>query len=720
MRKLTFLVVLCLLVCSAGVYIGRQRASAASCFRVDACGYFTGDLTSAANFNVLPGSALSGVTAASKFIGIISGDLSSGDRHSSMGAAYIVDAMLNYRGTSALPAGGGVPAGVAYARDKNNFGAWKALVNYYASSTSPSAYGITWNYKPDEQTFCGTGNKYDSAYDDGVTPPTHGHNDVAVYTIPPYGTQGCTLERNASMPEIQFHWQGGSFDIGTLCGNLQDTIDPIPSDHQPTRTITVSCDGATGRQTATVDFSDSDGATTGYVTLGSWRSVTVSSGSARQIALPTADPYTVQTVILHVLDVGPAPPGTYVTSTASTDVPCVAVACGSLTVTPLPLDPYTKYSVEVSATNIVNQAPPGASFTVSIKNPGGTTAYSGSQAASGAGGVSTATFSNLGPANAAGVYTVDWHFTTSSGIDQSCSGTFPVVYLPYLNVYGGDVSTGSVAANGDGTTCALGASAGIFSWNNHSTNFSGAGAQYAVQAVDTITDFASGLSSTNTAPLGLAMANTWDTTRQDMGQGLFGGFFGSGTPNCDLTSDLRGVAAITVNHPIGSQTVNSNNDLVYVKNADVYISGNVVYASTGGWANISSIPYFKLVVVGGSIYIDKSVSELDGIYVAEPSGVLGTGGRIYTCATGFGAPVNPAIPGSYTLCNTKLTVYGAFAAASVQFGRTIGSVGQANGDTLASNHDAEVFDYTPEAWLPRGATKPGNGYTAITGLPPVL
>ena len=164
----------------------------------------------------------------------------------------------------------------------------------------------------------------------------------------------------------------------------------------------------------------------------------------------------------------------------------------------------------------------------------------------------------------------------------------------------------------------------------------------------------------------------------------------------------------------------SSSVIRYVSGAVVFISGNIVYASTGGWANISQIPYFKLVVVGGDIYINRTVTQLDGIYVAE-SDSAGNKGRIYTCATGLRAAINPTSANYYSNCNSKLTINGAFVARQVQFLRTSGSLGQANStDTLSTNSSAEVFNYTPELWLPRGASLPDSGYTAITGLPPIL
>jgi hypothetical protein len=262
--------------------------------------------------------------------------------------------------------------------------------------------------------------------------------------------------------------------------------------------------------------------------------------------------------------------------------------------------------------------------------------------------------------------------------------------------------------------------AGIFSWNNHTAGYSGAGAEYAVQALAGVVDFASALGSSNVPPTGLSFANYYnpaDGTKLNASQGLFGGWWGGTTGDCDFTSDLTG-PPITVNTTIGATVIGKGvSNTKYVSGADVYISGNIAY-TTAGWLSITDIPYFKLVVTGGDIYIDHGVTQLDGLFIAEPS--AGIGGRIFTCAVGLRNPVSLGTAGSYTTCNQQLVINGAFVARAVAFGRTYGSVGQATGaDSLASNHNAEVFNYTPETWLPRSSAASGS-YMAITGLPPVL
>ncbi|HEY7348114.1 MAG TPA: hypothetical protein VH599_07310 [Ktedonobacterales bacterium] len=685
-------------------------------FGVAPChGYFYGGNGTTTNVNlldnVLPPPALNKVTNAANFASIIKGDLYSGDFQTRIGAAFIIDTMLDQTGWGGR---GGGNAGLAYAR--SNFATWVQLVNHYASAPGGASYGVNWKWTPSYDEFCGL-NGYpptvNSAYFTNIG------DDAFHTTICPYGFTFGT-------PVIVFHWAGGSFDIGRGCGNVELSLKKIPTDNPPTGSISVTCN-ATQQQVATVTLSDPDAPTTGFVTVlgNGWPGAAVSSPGPAQVTIPQSatDPYAARTVQLRVKDTGPVGTGAYSVFTAQTSVPCVALSCGNLAVTPSQVDPYMSFAVIVSVTNNVGAAPPGATITLTITPPAGAAyRFTGTQSAVGAAGVSSATFSGLGPTNSAGVFGASWTLLAGAA-SKTCQGSFTVAYLPYLSVYGGDVAVGaSPTYSGTASSCATNPNAGIFSWNNHSTDFSGAGAQYAVEALAQIEDFASAQGSSNTPPTGLSFANDYtppDGTKLNPAQGLFGGYFGASDEDCDFTSDLT-VTPQTVDTTIGATTVAAGTqDIRFIKDADVFISGDIAYASTNGWTSVSAIPYFKLVVVGGNIYIGSSVTQLDGLYIAEPDST--GGGVIYTCATGLRAPADPTSAGYYSACNTKLVVNGAFVAEQVQFMRTTGSLGQATStDSVDSNHAAEVFNYTPELWLPRNSGPPSDRYDAITALPPVL
>jgi hypothetical protein len=504
---------------------------------------------------------------------------------------------------------------------------------------------------------------------------------------------------------------------------------PVPPPCQPATSpfgkITVTCsDPSTSQFTAAVTFGDNNGyTTTGSISTtgpGGKYSTAVTSGKSYPIPQSATDPYSSQTVTLTVAD-----QGTNTNYNASTPVPppCVILTCGNLSTTPSNIDPNTRYSATVSVTNSAGIPPPKATMKINITPSGGVN--SGSQNVPGSGSISSATFSGLGPTGGApALITVTWTLTASGGLSKTCTGTFQVADLPYLQVFGGDVMVGASPTFNSSTktsSCFSDNNGGIYSWNNGAPDFSGAGAEYAVQALSQIEGFASAQDPTISPPTDLSFAGTGPDT--NVNNGMFGGAFGGTTTDCDFTKN----ATIT-NSPRGlpidlPAPITNGTQLSYYIEGNVYIGKNITY-NLSGW-NTSpnvNIPNFRLVVVGGNIYIDPSVTELDGLYVAEPetTGSITKGGTIYTCGTSLYTPI-PADSNLSGACNNKLTIYGSFVAQQVEFLRDNGSVGQATKiDSITSNHAAEVFDYTPEMWLPRSNGITNGGYTAITGLPPVL
>ena len=689
-------------------------------------GYFTKGAPGAAPCNVLGDgtNALNSVNDAAGLISTIQSDLNGGDYPNSVGAAFIIDYMLGYSPT------GSVGAGITNAQDPVNLQKWKDLVNYYANPTNGS-YGIIWSSNTIRS--CSGGVAQTSAYSPDL-------GDDVFYTTP------CG---DIALPEIVFFWDNGNsyFAIGKPCGNVQDasspgTPPPFNPNQPPVGSISIHCDAAAGQQLADISLSDPDGPTTGYVTIGGWRSGPINAPGVNNWPLPgypNTDPYNQQTVVLHVLDYGGSGELTWSTQSAA---PCVTLTCGGTpSFTPAPLDPFMTSQTTVTVTNNVGVTPPGNQMRLQITAPsGGRTVYDHTEASTGSGGASSATFDPIPPLNAGvGMYTATWTLTSSApGLSKTCSAQFPVVDLPYLNVYGGDVSVGaSPVVSGTGPQCSSSNSnAGIFSWNNYTNSFSGAGAQYAVQALATIEGFASAQDPTGGSgirPPDLSLANTGAGVNANPTSDFFGGSFGAVTGDCDFTTDLSPTVTTSGNTTIGATVLRPgtpNQTIVYyVTGGDVYLSGNIQYDGNSGgtgnprWNDPTQIPYFKLVVVGGNIYVGQGVTQLDGIYVAEPNAV-GTGGVIYTCAHGNGnewKPNNEYNAGYYSACGNQLTINGSFVAKQVQFLRTGGSLGQAaTGDTATSSKAAEVFHYTPELWLPRGGIPNDNGYKAITGLPPIL
>lgn len=302
---------------------------------------------------------------------------------------------------------------------------------------------------------------------------------------------------------------------------------------------------------------------------------------------------------------------------------------------------------------------------------------------------------------------------------------------PYLRVYGGDVSAGGGQTTTPGS-CTNNAAASIIGWNRGAADgYAAAAVQYAAMALGRIYDVSTSLNNgggSAPAPSGLAFANTAPSGS------IFGGSFGSmacianyyntagAAPltTSNLTS-LSGVGRYAGTGPITlGGSINPNQRTVVYVDGDVLINNNIAYVSSG-WST-SSLPLFQLVV-RGDIYISQNVTQLDGIYIAQPNGA--TGGNIHTCA-------NPALPATpvpttggtvYSSCRNKLTINGAFIAKRVMFLRTSGSLKQATTvEGSGSANIAEVFNFSPSLWIAQPPTPSGSGseYDAITSLPPVL
>jgi hypothetical protein len=219
-------------------------------------------------------------------------------------------------------------------------------------------------------------------------------------------------------------------------------------------------------------------------------------------------------------------------------------------------------------------------------------------------------------------------------------------------------------------------------------------------------------------------------------RGGAGGFFDASTAPGAVMDIING---------FGDQQIPAGERLTVFINGNVYINNNITYdpAST-----VDNVPKFALIVTG-SIYIDKGVSRLDGMYVAQPvpkcdsSGlpagcnnsaaynpVTADTGIIWTCHPNNTNPLDYTYPSQ---CPTSLTVNGALIAKQVNFLRIKGDIVSASTaeDSLAggfsSTNISEIANYTP-AMIMGGdffsttgsATTGGLPIDSIISLPPVF
>ena len=312
-----------------------------------------------------------------------------------------------------------------------------------------------------------------------------------------------------------------------------------------------------------------------------------------------------------------------------------------------------------------------------------------------------------GGSQTAGQVNTSGNIVSGSGQRQSQRCSPIVINEPYLRVYGGDVMAGS----GFGVGCLVNNNAAILGWNRD--NGAGSAVQFAAQAAAAITDFTSATTRTSAPvpPKDLSFGNV---------SGTYGGGFGSGLCAKDYFANASNIEtsypppASTYTVPIGARQV------VYI-DGDAHIRRNIVYAGSGAWTDLSQIPSYYLVV-RGNIYISENVTQLDGVYIAQPA-ANGSGGRIYTCVGHGNRNIFTTSPQAFNNCNRKLTINGAFIARQVRFLRTNGSLRDSSpGEQASSPTIAEVFNFSPELFLvdPGLSAAPARQYDSAAALPPVL
>ncbi len=349
------------------------------------------------------------------------------------------------------------------------------------------------------------------------------------------------------------------------------------------------------------------------------------------------------------------------------------------------------------------------------------------------------------------------------GHGRATGGCITITNKPYVSVYGNDVSAGG----GINRQVAGVAACDDQGKNNISANSrnAGSGTQLAAFAPGTIGGSPIGgfksiflkSSSTPSTPNGLTFGNESPTLGGYKEVDCSTDFYTEDQyPDGDSRKEARNNGTLNINAASfmgdGKQTVvtpgpgllrlmNPASEKVSVHhsvfvNGDVYITHNITYAfnnATGdGWTDIASIPFFNLVVKG-NIYIDPSVTQLDGRYIAQPKDD-GSGGQIYTCAPGGVPPTNLWVQcggqayqnNPSNMANVRLTVNGQFIARSIRFLRTAATISNGvSGESAANSRAAEVFNFSPEMYLAQPAVRPkatstGGPEQSISTLPPIL
>jgi hypothetical protein len=342
---------------------------------------------------------------------------------------------------------------------------------------------------------------------------------------------------------------------------------------------------------------------------------------------------------------------------------------------------------------------------------------------------------------------------------------------PYVHLLGSDVSAGGAF----GKPCES-SNGGIYTYLN-TTGFnqgaepgSGSGVQIGALAIGPINGFNSAnlRGSAPTSANGLAFANDI-AVGSGPGDPAVGGSLGGshcmtdywskmpaklkedGPVNQDNVSlpSTNGKGKQVAYYKPASGTLRLNNGTIGKgKNVAIFVEGNLRIGGDGSttkvqygdttWGSIDEIPslYF---IVKGNIYIDAEVTQLDGVYIAQPNG--GSGGNIYTC-TDETSPIS--VGNSLSQCGKQLVVNGAFVAQKVHLLRSFGSlrnsypgeklqlggartcaVNTSTGNTTTGDCASEIFNFSPEMYLQapdiQATSGPNTGkYDYITSLSPVL
>lgn len=317
----------------------------------------------------------------------------------------------------------------------------------------------------------------------------------------------------------------------------------------------------------------------------------------------------------------------------------------------------------------------------------------------------------------------------------------PVVLKSYFKVFNGGTTVGA-GFNSGTTTCTTSGTGQVSGFASSSPSFHGASTQYDLKALAPVANtFYSSGGRQPASPNFKAL-----TFANNPASGTYGGGYGGtscitdyytttkktginttipgGVSNINAIDNIANphdqIESTSGNRTISGGGLNPGDKLVIYITGNVHITSNITLATN--YTTVSDIPFFALVVKG-NIMIDPTVTQLDGLYIAQPNG--GTGGIVYTCANSV--TTIPATAAMYTTCNRKLTFNGSVVAKNIKLLRTFGTLlagTAAETSSATATNTAEVFNGMPELFLANPAFKIDETstelYDSITSLPPLL
>jgi hypothetical protein len=365
--------------------------------------------------------------------------------------------------------------------------------------------------------------------------------------------------------------------------------------------------------------------------------------------------------------------------------------------------------------------------------------------------------------NYTGTYWVDFQYGNSAfpdptGANPSCGGVVgqnTPFTMPYFQVTGGDISTGGGFKSANGS-CGTASDTPYISPTSSGSSYAGgirafgypnkqrgAEAQYGVDSLGLIIGSISGPIGFFSGNGGVMANKSSPAFTSIQGDGLYGYLNASPQAHCadeflttkqktsplpdsGASPDLTSLAGGEYQHNGdvdltggSAATIASGKQLTLFINGDVTIHNNINYAPDWDPNNQSSIPY--LVIIAHNITTDNAVTNIDGLYVAQPTN------------SGDGQ-FNSCDPSDF--CNNQLVINGAIIAQRVNFTRVHGSVGvniDQDDDQICAPYSkfqcppAEVIHYMPSMVLGgadllqagQGAVVP-SGLEGVFSLPPVF
>ena len=338
--------------------------------------------------------------------------------------------------------------------------------------------------------------------------------------------------------------------------------------------------------------------------------------------------------------------------------------------------------------------------------------------------LTNATKNNLSAATS-GVYSGAVILRITGVAAINCPVSITVADEPYVRLYGNDVIACRPSSGGGGYGGNISTNGGFPGTSpNDKRDYVGSASQLAVFAVAAINGLPSGSQTGPNSLTTLSFAN-------NAGGGSYGGNFNGldlcpGNIRDELAqtsgasagfNSLNGVDGVYYrgsNMTLNTSTIQPSQNIVLRINGDLILNGNITY-NTSGW-DLGNVPSVK-IHVDGDIFINNTVGQLDGEYVAS--------GDIYTCARNGGSLL-ATTPANLTYiadnCNSKLTVNGSMKSRRIYLLRSLGTVlrgtprenydssNNPNGDNIA-----ESFRFTPESYL----LLDGGGLERLPGSIPV-